>query len=221
MIRKVLIAEDHQSANISLQKTLNELNIIDVDIAYYCDDAIQKIESHCKFEKPFDLLITDLHFEADKRKQKITGGIALIVEARKVQPNLKILVFSAEGNPGAINILFKTHEIDGYVRKARRDAEELAIAIKEISQNKKHIPSHLTQVVRQQHSYQFTDYDITLINLLANGILQKNIPYYLQQNNIRPSGLSSVEKRLNHIRETLQLYKNEQLVIFCKEMGII
>jgi DNA-binding NarL/FixJ family response regulator len=221
MIRKVLIVEDHESVNLSLQKTLSELGIVDVDVAYYCDDALQKIEKNQKSSASYDLLITDLYFDADHRIQQITGGIALISAAKTVQPDLKVLVFSAEGKPAVIDLLFNTHEIDGYVRKARHDAQELKNAITQISHNKRYIPGQLTTVLRRQHAYQFTEYDITLISLLAQGILQKNIPHWLQQNNIRPSGLSSVEKRLNHIRETLQLHKNEQLVVFCKDMGII
>lgn len=221
MIRKVLIAEDHESVNISLQKTLNELDIVDVDIVYYCDDALQQVEKSCRASASYDLLITDLYFESDHRTQRIKGGAELISAAKKAQPDLKILVFSAEGKPAVIDMLFNTHEIDGYVRKARHDAKELMAAILQISRNQRYIPRQLIELKRQQHSYQFTEYDITIISLLADGVLQKNIPAYLQENNIRPSGLSSVEKRLNHIRETLQLYKNEQLVIFCKDMGII
>ena len=221
MIRKVLIAEDHESTNISLQKTLTDLHILDVDIVYYCDDALRKIEKHYGSANAYDLLITDLHFEADQRTQHIKGGIELIDAAKKLQPELKILVFSAEGKPETINRLFRIHEIDGYVRKARRDAEELKTAIIQISKNECHIPSQFTTATRRQHSHEFTEFDRTIISLLANGVLQKNIPFYLKQNNIRPSGLSSVEKRLNLIRETLQLYKNEQLVAFCKDMGIL
>jgi DNA-binding NarL/FixJ family response regulator len=221
MIRKVLIVEDHETVNISLQKTLNDLGVADVDIVYYCDDALQKVEKNHQSSSSYDLIITDLYFESDHRPQRIAGGIALISEIRKIQPDLKILVFSAESKPAVIDMLFNTHEIDGYVRKARHDAKELRTAITQISHNQRYIPRKLTAAAGQKHSYQFTEYDITIISLLAEGVLQKNIPSYLRQNNIRPSGLSSVEKRLNHIRETLQLYKNEQLVIFCKDMGII
>lgn len=221
MIRKVLIVEDHESVNIALQKTLNELKIVDIDIVYYCDDALQKIKANCKSGNSYDLLITDLYFEADHRTQELSGGIALMSAVKNIQPDLKIMVFSAEGKPSVIDMLFETHGIDGYVRKARHDARELKAAITQIANNQQYIPRQLSSIMRRQYSYHFTQYDITIISLLADGVLQKNIPSYLRQNNIRPSGLSSVEKRLSHIREALQLYKNEQLVIFCKDMGII
>jgi two-component system capsular synthesis response regulator RcsB len=221
MIQKVLIAEDHENASISLQITLPNLGITTIDTVAYCDEALTRIESSLHQNIPYDLLITDLHFVPDHRQQKISGGINLINAARKVQPGLQILVFSAEGSPVIIKSLFDKNEIDGYVRKARRDTEELKIAIQTIKQNQRYIPQELINIMRQQNSFQFTDHDLTIIKLLANGTPQKNIPDFLKKNNIRPTGLSSVEKRLNLMRETLKMSKNEQLVSFCKDMGLI
>jgi two-component system, NarL family, captular synthesis response regulator RcsB len=221
MIKKVLIAEDHESANISVQKTLEEMGIGHTDYAYYCDDAFVKIQNSKQTDTPYDLLITDLYFEEDHKIQKISGGMELIAAVRQVQPELKILVFSAESRAGIIETLFNKQEIDGYVRKARNDAKELKQAINKISENQRYLPRHLLQLIKQKNAHAFTEYDITIITLLAQGILQKNIPGYLEQNHIRPSGLSSVEKRLNQIKEALEFSKNEQLVAFCKDMGII
>ena len=221
MIQRVLIAEDHENANISLQITLSDLGIRDIDIVAYCDEAVQQIKKNVNSNTPYDLLITDLHFVPDHRPQQIAGGVDLISAARKIQPELRILVFSAEGNPVTIKALFEKSEIDGYVRKARKDTEELKMAIQTIAQNRQYMPQQLISMIRQQHSFQFTDYDLTIISLLANGTQQKNIPEFLKKNNIRPAGLSSVEKRLNLIRETLKMSKNEQLVSFCKDMGFL
>jgi two-component system capsular synthesis response regulator RcsB len=44
MINKVLIAEDHESANFSVQKTLEDLGVSDPDHVFYCDDALLKIQ---------------------------------------------------------------------------------------------------------------------------------------------------------------------------------
>jgi two-component system capsular synthesis response regulator RcsB len=221
MIKKVLVAEDHESANISVQKTLEELGIIDADYVYYCDDALMRIQKSKADGQSYDLLITDLSFEKDHRVQKISGGGALIAAAREVDPAIRVLVFSAKRDPATIEMLFDKLEIDGYVRKARNDAKELKAAIAQIDSNQRHFPRHLLQEVQQMNAHEFTEYDITIISLLAQGLLQKDIPVYLQKNQIRPSGLSSVEKRLNYIKEVLEFSKNEQLVAFCKDMGII
>lgn len=221
MIEKVLIAEDHESVNISVQKTLEEMGIVHTDYVYYCDDALLRIQKSKQANAPYDLLITDLYFEEDHRQQKIAGGTALIDAARQVQPGLKVLVFSAESKAAIIEMLFSRQGIDGYVRKARGDAKELQHAINNISKNQRHYPRHLPQLTRQKNAHNFTDYDITIITLLAQGMRQKDIPAYLEQKQIRPSGLSSVEKRLNLIKESFQFTKNEQLIAYCKDIGII
>lgn len=221
MIKKVLIAEDHESANISVQKTLEELGMTQTDYVYYCDDALARIQKGVQDDQSYDLLITDLYFEEDARVQKISSGLLLIPAVRQVQPDLKIIVFSAENKPSVIEMLFEQSDIDGYVRKARNDAKELKAAIETVARNQSYFPRHLTQKIRQKNVYDFTEYDITIINLLASGMRQKDIPAYLVENRITPSGLSSIEKRLNYIKETLEFTKNEQLIAFCKDMGII
>ncbi|SEM40863.1 DNA-binding response regulator, NarL/FixJ family, contains REC and HTH domains [Chitinophaga rupis] len=221
MITKVLIAEDHESANISLQKTLEDLAIADTAHAYYCDDALNKVAIALKAGSSFDLLITDLYFEPDACKQTLSGGMELIAAARKIQPDLKILVFSAENRPATIDLLYSQLDIDGFVRKARNDARELKEAINEIAKHRRYFPRHIRQLIEKRNVYAFSEFDIRIITLLAQGMLQKDIPDHLQQNGIKPSGLSSIEKRLNQMKEALGFSKNEQLVAYCKDLGAI
>jgi two-component system capsular synthesis response regulator RcsB len=221
MFKRVLIAEDHESANISVQKTLADLGIEKADYVYYCDDALTRIKKSLQDEHPFDLIITDLSFEEDHRVQEICDGTALIKAIREIQPSIKIIVFSAENKPAIIDTLFKDFAIDGYVRKGRHDAKELKEAIITIYNNKKYLAPNLRQTIREKNSHEFTPFDITIISLLAKGTHQKKIPEHLSNNNIKPSGLSSIEKRLNLMKEVLGFSKNEQLIAFCKDMGII
>jgi len=221
MIKKILIAEDHESANISVQKTLEEMGIGSADYVYYCDDALTSIQKAIDAGAPYDLLITDLYFDADHRPQKIEGGVQLIQLAREMQPDLRVLVFSAEGKVTIIDALYTSANIDGYVRKGRHDAKELKVAIGQIFGNQRYFPRQYTQATRQENVHDFTPYDIKIISLMAQGMRQKDIPTYLQKRQIRPSGLSSIEKRLSHIREVLNFSSNEQLVAYCKDMGIV
>jgi len=221
MIDKVIIAEDQESANLSVQKTMEELRIKQIDYAYYCDDALAKIQVAKQKDQPYDLLITDLYFEDDGTYQKIAGGFDLVRSVREVQPGIMILIFSAENRPATIDMLFKTYQIDGYVRKARHDAKELKSALDALSKDQRYYPRTLAQLVKQSNAYEFTEFDINIIRLLAQGYQQNEIPGYLRQHNIKPSSLSTIEKRLNQIREELEFSKNEQLVLFCKEAGIL
>lgn len=221
MFKKILIAEDHESITISVQKTLEELSIPNVDFAHYCDDALAKVQKSIREKDPYDLLITDLYYEEDHRKQNIKDGRELIQEIRKIQPSLKAIVFSGEHKSGIIDSLFTESKINGYVRKARNDSKELKKAIASVYEGENYLSLDLKQDVKKLNSYEFSDYDITLVSLLSQGVLQKNIPIYLQNNNIKPNSLSSIEKRLNSLKEDLQVSSNQQLVAFCKDLGII
>ena len=221
MFKRVLIAEDHESMSISVRKTLSDFGITTTEYSYYCDDALMHIQKSVGHTQPFDLLITDLSFEEDHRTQKIKDGTALIAAVKHILPKIKVLVFSAETKPAVIESLFKQYGIDAYIRKARHDSKELKLALDAMRKNQTYVSTDLRQSLRQKNTHEFSDLDITIISLLSQGTLQKDIPTYLQQNNIKPSGLSSVEKRLSMMKEAMSFAKNEQLVAYCKDFGII
>ncbi|PXW14511.1 MULTISPECIES: response regulator [unclassified Chryseobacterium] len=221
MFKKVLIAEDHESINISVQKTLEDLVIPNIDYVFYCDDAIGKIQKALREEHPYDLLITDLYYEEDHHEQNLKDGKELIRKAKEIQPDLKIIVFSAEHKTGIIENLFSDYQINGYVRKARNDSKDLKKSITSVYIGEEYLSFDLKQDMKKFNSYEFSTFDITLVSLLSKGVLQKNIPIHLEDRNIKPASLSSVEKRLNSLKEDLQINSNEQLVAFCKDIGII
>jgi len=221
MFTKILIAEDYESSNISVQKALEDLKITNPKYVNYCDDAISRIKMNLQEKTPFELLITDLSFDEDHREQNIKNGQQLIAEARELQPNLKVIVFSVEKKEVIIEKLFKEQQINGYVKKGREDVKDLKKAIKAVFNNEKYLSYDLKTNSSERNSFEFSEYDILLVSLLANGILLKNIPDYLKENNIKPASMSAVEKRLKEIKESLEINSNEQLIAFCKDFGII
>ena len=220
MFEKVLIAEDFESSSISVRKTLEGFGIKNPSYVYYCDDALMHIQKALSADLPYDLLITDLSFEEDGRTQKIKGGAALIEAAKKIQPSLKVLVFSIENRASVANTLKKELGIDAYVPKGRRDSQDLMDAITAIAKNRKHSSFNLKRDV-EEYTHDFTAFDIEIITLLSDGISQKEIPNHLKLKGITPSGLSSIEKRLNYIKTALNISKNEQLIAYCKDKKVI
>jgi two-component system capsular synthesis response regulator RcsB len=53
------------------------------------------------------------------------------------------------------------------------------------------------------------------------GHLQRELPAILSHRQIRPSGLSSIEKRISKMKESLGFSTTEQLIAYCKDIGII
>lgn len=220
MFSKILIAEDHESSNFSVQKVLEELRITNVDHVDYCDDAFSYLKKSLEFV-PYEVLITDLSFEEDHRKQLIKNGRELIKSCRDLYPELKVIVFSAEHRLGVIDLLFSELNINAFVRKARSDSKELKKAIEAIYNNETYISHDLKLPVKSINTLEFSNYDIILLQLLSDGILQKNIPQILQERDIHPNSLSSVEKRMNAMKLALTAKNNEQLIAYCKDLGII
>ena len=106
MFKKVLIAEDHESSNISIRKALEEFGCLVNDYVYYCDDALIRISQAIRSGEEYDLLITDLSFDEDEIPQKIVTGTELIKAVKELQPNIMVLVFSAESKGAIIDNLF-------------------------------------------------------------------------------------------------------------------
>lgn len=221
MFDKVLIAEDHQSVNRWIQGSLKELGCGASEYAYDCDNALKLLQLAHSGGIPFDLLITDLSFRNDGQERRLAGGAELIGAARLLQPQLKVLVFSAEEQPGVVSTLVERFKINGYLWKGPRDEEDLPLAVRQIAAGKTFISRELQQAVRSKNALDFTEYDMTIITELAKGTLQKNIPYVLEKQGHRSASLRSVEKRLGEIRDTLGFTKNEQLIAYCKDHWII
>ncbi|MBB6236948.1 DNA-binding NarL/FixJ family response regulator [Pedobacter sp. AK013] len=222
MFQKVLIAEDHEGMNYSMQVTLENLGIEHdfKNYVFYCDDALSRIHKAKSENKPYELLITDLSFNEDFPKQQITDGARLIKAVKEVQPEIKILVFSSEGRLSEAQILFESLNIDGFVPKGRGDVKDLKSAIQAIFDNKKYISANLKKTINEK-VYDFEKLDIAILTLLAKGISQKMMQAHLQEMGIKPNSLSSIEKQLKKMREALEFQNNPQLIAYCIDRKII
>ncbi|MEH3113751.1 response regulator [Pedobacter terrae] len=221
MFKKVLIAEDHEIVSLSLRNALTDLNITinNQDYVFYCDDALTRIKKALQELDPYELIITDLSFDEEYTQQKIVDGRELITAIRAVQPDIKVLVFSIENRASIANALFQELNIDAFVPKARHDAKDLKLAMESIYKNKKYHSPNLRQ--KQVSSHIFTEYDKAIVLLLLEGRTQKEMPDLLKQKKLEPHSLSSIEKRINHIKTSLNILNNGQLIAHCIANKII
>ncbi|RZK48471.1 MAG: response regulator transcription factor [Pedobacter sp.] len=223
MFKKVLVVEDHESINISVQRSLIELGINNEakNNVYYCDDAFHRIKKAIQEGEPYELMITDLSFDADGTNQFLKSGKELIEAVRKIQPEIKVLVFSIENRLEKVKPLFNELKINAFVPKARQDSKDLKRAVQTIFNNKDYYSPNLKKSKLNSFPYDFSDYDKFLLQLMKSGKRQIDFPSHLNQRGYKPSGLSSVEKRLKAMREGLNVKTNEQLLAHVVESGII
>lgn len=222
MFKKVLIADDHKSISISVQKILAELNITQDshDHVTYCDAAFSRIQKALANGEPYDLLITDLSFNNDI-PQILEDGTDLILATQKVQPGLKILVFAGEDRSAVASRLYRDLNLDGYVPKGRGDIKDLKAAIEKMATDQRYLSANLRKDLKANFSIIFDEYDKMVLSMLMGGNSQKEVATYLKKNNIKPSSLSSLEKRLSEIKSTLNISNNEQLIAYCKDNKLI
>lgn len=221
MFKNVLSVEDYESASISVQKALEELQVKNQHFVNYCDQGLELAKNSLKQNDPIELLITDLSFDEDHKEQEINGGYELIIEIRKLLPEIKVIVFSSEKRPQIINALFSELQINGFVSKARKDVEELKKSIGFVYNNERHLSQENLNSIRNNDTIELSTIEYHILKFLSEGISQKNMQKYLIEKKLKPNGLSSIEKILNQLKDNLQAKSNEHLIAISKDLGIL
>lgn len=221
MFEKVLLSEDIDTISQGVMTIMNTLLIDNVHQVQYCDDAYLRITKANMDGQMYDLLITDLSFKSDHRKQKIESGEALIKKLREEFPNLKIIVYSIEDRIEKVRSLINDYKINAYVTKGRRGLLELEEALTEVNNGNTYISRELAHSLQAKQPVEILDIDIELLNLLAEGYSQEQISKELKKKKISPNSLSSIEKRLNILRGHFGANNAIHLVAISKDLGLI
>lgn len=222
MFSKVLLAEDLDSINIAVATTLDELKIVEVDNVKYCDDALLKIKKALQDNEPYQLLITDLSFIEDFRPNQLNSGEELITAVKKIQPNIKVIVFSVEEKSTRIKSLFENQNINAFVLKGRNSLPELKKALKKVSESDdKYIAANLAYIFQDKITHQIDDYDIQLIHHLALGVAQDKMDLKFKELGIEPNSKSTIEKRIGKLKDYFKANNTVHLIAIAKDLGLI
>lgn len=221
MFNKVLVSEDMDDINKGIYNTLVELGCKDINQVQYCDDAYIKFKKASLDHAPFELLITDLSFKSDHRKQRFPAGDALVKILKQESPNLKVIVYSVEDRLQKVRSLINDYHINAYVCKGRRGLSELSKAIHAVFNNELYLSPEVANALSPKIDLEIDDYDIELVKQLSMGLSQEDISVIFKSKNISPSSLSSVEKRLNKLRIQFKAHNAIHLVAITKDLGLI
>jgi len=220
MFRKVLIAEDLDSINLAVIQTLEELKIVEIHHAKYCDDALLKIRKAISDDTPFDLLISDLSFKKDHRIEKLNSGEELIDNIRAWQPDISVIVYSVEEKTYRIKSLFENLKINGFVNKGRNSIEQLKTAIRAVAENKEYLSPELSHILQDKTIHEIDQYDVKIIQLLSKGMQQDAIEIEFKNLGISPNSKSAIEKRISKLKDYFKAHNNVHLIAIAKDLGI-
>ena len=222
MFKKVIVSEDFDSINIAVVQALESLCVPEIQYAKYCDDTYLKIKKAQAENEPFDLLITDLSYKEDHRQNKLNSGEELIAAVKKIQPEIKVIVYSIEDKSYRVKSLFEDLAIDGYVLKGRNSIPELQKAIQGIYQSdEKILSTELSHVMKDKSLLEIETYDIELLKLLSRGLILDEIANQFKNAHIIPNGTSSIEKRINKLKIYFKANNNVHLIAMAKDLGLV
>lgn len=221
MFKKVVVAEDLDSITVAVNQTLQSLKVQEIQHAKYCDDALLKIKKALLDNQPYDLLITDLSFKADHRKVKMYTGEELITAVRKIQPNIKVVVYSVEDKSFRIKSLFENLNIDAYINKGRKSIGELKTAIKTITkEDHKYISPQMAHLLQDKVIHEIDNFDVQLIKQLSLGTSLEEMETIFKELEIKPNSKSAIEKRLGKLKDYFKAKNTVHLVAIAKDLGI-
>jgi two-component system, NarL family, captular synthesis response regulator RcsB len=222
MFHKVLVAEDLDSISITVGQALEELSVPEIHHAKYCDEALLKVKKALYEEAPYDLLISDLSFKIDHRETQLHSGDALIAAVKKLQPNIKIIVFSIEDKSFRIKSLFNDLGINAFVAKGRNSIPELEKAIQSVyNNNSKIVSPEMSHVLKDKTLIEIEVYDIMLLKSLSKGFTIEETALDFKNTGILPNGSSSIEKRINKLKIFFKANNNVHLIAIAKDLGLV
>ena len=222
MFTKVLVAEDYEIANQGIIKVLADtIGIPNIHEAKYCDDAYLKFRKAHNDQQGFDLLITDLSFREDHNVQTRKSGIDLIRDVRAIAPEIKVIVYSQEDRIDKIKLLFEQHQINGYVCKGQHAIKELIACINGVFQDTIIFPPELINAPEKNGMVDLDDFDIRLLEELAEGFTKKEIRIRLQKQNIAPNSESYIDKRVSKLFDDFKARNSTHLVAIVKDLGLL
>lgn len=222
MFNKVLLVDGFDIVNISVGHALSELSILEINEAKCCDDAFIKIKKGLWDNSPYDLLISDLSFKKDFRNTKLSSGEELITAVKKIQPNIKTIVFSEEDKSFKIKSLFKDVNINAFVYKGRDGISELKKAVQVVCREDTIISSLANpHTSKDDFLVEIEEYDIYILKRLSFGYSSQEISSDFKKSGVIPNSSSSIEKQINKLKIYFRARNNTHLIAISKDMGIL
>jgi DNA-binding NarL/FixJ family response regulator len=111
--------------------------------------------------------------------------------------------------------------INAYVCKGRRGLVELSKAVHTMFSGQLYLSPEVQNALNPKNELEIDEYDIQLLKQLALGRSQEEISQWFSKENIAPSSLSSIEKRLNKLRIQFKANNATHLIAIVKDLGLI
>ena len=219
---RILMIDDHPMIIEGYQNTLlftkKEKQILEIDVANNCDEAVKFMDKSVEKHNPYNVLFVDISLPPST-DGLMTSGEDLATYARKVLPQAKIIILTMFNESFRIFNIINTIKPEGFLIKSDLTSSELASAFQAVLNNPPFysgtINSYLRKVVKSDII--IDEKNRKILHLLSQGVKTKNLASHLDMS------LSGVEKRKKQLRDIFDVQdgQDETLLNAAKSKGFI
>jgi len=219
---KILMVDDHpmiiEGYENTLQATKKDHQILNIDIATNCDEALTLINRSGHIEKPYDIFFFDISIPASF-DGIYKSGEDLAKYVKNIFPKSKIVILTMFNETYRVHSIIKNINPDGFLIKSDLTSSELASAFHAILNNPPFYSGTINNMIRRSLSSELSldELNLKILHLLSLGIKTVNLKDHIDLSQ------SSIEKRKKYLKEVLNIEdgKDETLVRIAKEKGYL
>lgn len=219
---KILMIDDHPMIIEGYQNTLlftkKETQILEIDIANNCDEAVKFMDKSVEKQNQYNVLFVDISLPPST-DGLMTSGEDLAAYARKVLPNAKIIILTMFNESFRIHNIIKTIDPEGFLIKSDLTSSELASAFQAVLNNPPFYSGTVNSFIRKAITSDIVidEKNRRILHLLSQGVKTKNLASHLDLS------LSAIEKRKKQLREIFDVQdgQDETLVNIARNKGFV
>lgn len=219
---RILMIDDHpmiiEGYQNTLQFTKKEQQVLEIDIANNCDQAIAFMNKSVKQNRPYNVLFVDISLPPSK-DGLMNSGEDLAIYARDVLPKAKIIILTMFDESYRIHNIIKTINPEGFLIKSDLTSSELASAFQAVLHNPPFYSGTVNSHLRKTNESDIVidDKNRKILYLLSQGAKNKSLATHL---NI---SLSAIEKRKKQLKEIFLVDdgQDETLIKEARKKGFI
>ncbi len=210
-----MIIEGYQN---TLQFTKKESQILEIDIANNCDEAIAFMDKSVERQIPYNVLFVDISLPPST-DGLMTSGEDLASYARKILPKAKIIILTMFNESFRIHNIIKTIDPEGFLIKSDLTSSELASAFQAVLNNPPFYSGTVNSFIRKAITSDIVidEKNRRILHLLSQGVKTKNLASHLDLS------LSAIEKRKKQLRDIFEVQdgQDETLVSIARNKGFV
>jgi len=219
---RILMIDDHpmiiEGYQNTLQFTKKESQILDIDIANNCDEAVSYMDKSIKTNRPYQVLFVDISLPPSK-DGLMNSGEDLAIYARKILPKARVIILTMFDESYRIHNIIKTINPEGFLIKSDLTSSELASAFQAVLHNPPFYSGTVNSHLRKTNESDIVidDKNRKILYLLSQGAKNKSLAAHLD------ISLSAIEKRKKQLKEIFLIDdgQDETLINEARKKGFI